>query len=97
MSPVLCVGSSRFSSFYWVGLGHRLQQTKQPRINKLAVLEEVLAKKAFLLKAALFEDTSRRWIVREDMGGDFVQSELLQTRWTTAVMMPRPQKGFTSQ
>ena len=39
------------------------QQGEQPRINELAVFEEVLAQEAFLLKAALFEDTGRRWVV----------------------------------
>src|SRR5262245_49924835 len=54
------------------------QQAEQPRINELAVLVEVLAKIALLLKAALFEDTGRRRVVREDMGGDLGQPVLLE-------------------
>src|SRR4051794_28936689 len=30
------------------------------------------------MKAALFENTSRRWVVREDMGCDLGQPELLE-------------------
>src|SRR5262245_46419652 len=57
---------------------HSSQQSEQPRINELAVLEEVLAQEALLLEAALFQDTGRRRVVREDMGGDLHQAELLK-------------------
>lgn len=39
----------------------------------------MLAKKAFLLKATLFKDTSRSQVVREHMGGDLDQPELLKS------------------
>src|SRR5262245_55363678 len=52
-----------------------LEQGEQPRIKELAVLEEVLAKKTLLLKAALFEDTGRRLVVGVDVGDDLHQPE----------------------
>jgi len=55
-----------------------LEQAEQPRINELAVLEEVLAKKALFLKPALFKDTSRCGVVWEDVSGDLRQPELLE-------------------
>src|SRR5262249_26766208 len=55
-----------------------LDQSKQPGVKKLAVLEEVLPQVALLPETALFKDTGRRRVVREDVGGDLRQPELLE-------------------
>src|SRR5437868_4155585 len=61
------------------------EQSEQPCIQELAVLEKVLPKKPFLLKAALFQHTNRRWVVRVNMGNDFDQPELLEGVLTQAL------------
>src|SRR5437762_908707 len=54
------------------------EQAEQPRIEELAVFEEMLAQKPFLLEAALLQDTGRRRVVAGDVGDYLGQPELLE-------------------
>jgi hypothetical protein len=53
-----------------------LQQCEQLNVDQLAILEEVLPKHSLLYEATFFKDTSRRWILGEDVSRDLHKSKL---------------------
>src|SRR5205823_7693193 len=67
--PVLEAGDILGSPSHAVSFRRSAQQGEQPGINELAVLEEVLPQEPLLLEAALLQDTGRRRVVAEDVGG----------------------------
>ena len=54
-------------------------QCKQVHINELPVLQEMLPQQSFLHEAAFLKDTGRRRVVRDDVGHDLDQGELVES------------------
>lgn len=77
------------------------KQAEQPCIDAFAVLEEMLAQKALLLETSLRQDTGRRRVMGEDVGGDLHQPELIEGVPTQPLHHgghnAPPQNGFASQ